>query len=75
MKPLKLEFSGLNSYRESQVVDFEELGRGGLVGIFGPTGSGKSSILDAITLALYGKVDRAAHDTRPNLTGGWKNPC
>ncbi|HHW18986.1 MAG TPA: SMC family ATPase [Firmicutes bacterium] len=64
MKPLNLKFSGLNSYRESQVVDFEELGRGGLFGIFGPTGSGKSSILDAITLALYGKVDRAVYDTR-----------
>jgi len=64
MKPLKLEFSGLNSYRDRQVVDFEELGKGGLFGIFGPTGSGKSSILDAITLALYGKVDRAESSTR-----------
>lgn len=64
MKPLKLEFSGLNSYRERQTVDFEELGRGGLFGIFGPTGSGKSTILDAVTLALYGKVDRADRNSR-----------
>jgi exonuclease SbcC len=64
MKPIKLEFSGLNSYRACQTVDFEELGKNGLFGIFGPTGSGKSSILDAITLVLYGKVDRAENNTR-----------
>ena len=36
----------------------------GLFGIFGPTGSGKSTILDAITLALYGKVERAVNGTQ-----------
>ncbi|NLW49037.1 MAG: SMC family ATPase [Firmicutes bacterium] len=64
MKPIRLIFSGLNSYRTQQVVDFETLGADGLFGIFGPTGSGKSSILDAITLALYGGVDRASNNTR-----------
>jgi exonuclease SbcC len=59
MKPMKLQFAGLNSYRTEQKIDFETLGAEGLFGIFGPTGSGKSSILDAITLALYGEVDRA----------------
>ncbi|MDD3926641.1 MAG: SMC family ATPase [bacterium] len=59
MRPVRLEFSGLQSYRESQTVDFEELGRLGLFGIFGPTGAGKSTILDAVTLALYGTVDRS----------------
>jgi exonuclease SbcC len=64
MKPVQLQFSGLNSYRTLQVVNFEQLGADGLFGIFGPTGSGKSSILDAITLALYGGVDRASNNTR-----------
>jgi len=64
MRPIKLQFSGLNSYRSLQVVDFAALGGEGLFGIFGPTGSGKSSILDAITLALYGAVDRASNNTR-----------
>ena len=63
MKPVSLEFSGIHSYRERQKIDFEELGCFGLFGIFGPTGSGKSSILDAITLALFGAVDRAPRKT------------
>lgn len=64
MRPVSLAFSGLNSYREKQTIDFAALSAYGIFGIFGPTGSGKSSILDAITLALYGEVERAAHDTK-----------
>lgn len=59
MKPIHLRFKGLHSYREMQEVDFEGLCQGGLFGIFGPTGSGKSTVLDAITLALYARVERA----------------
>lgn len=58
MRPLQLKLKGINSYREEQVIDFETLTSQGLFGIFGPTGSGKSSILDAMTLALYAKLPR-----------------
>lgn len=63
MRPLHLSVSGLQSFRESQTIPFSELCSGGVFGIFGPTGSGKSTILDAVTLALYGKVERAAGGT------------
>ena len=63
MRPVRLEFAGLQSYREKQELDFAEILDGGLFGIFGPTGAGKSTILDAITLALYGKVGRAERGT------------
>lgn len=63
MRPIRLEFAGLQSYRELQVIDFADLLGGGLFGIFGPTGSGKSTILDAITLAMYGRVGRAERGT------------
>ncbi|KTD88327.1 AAA family ATPase [Paenibacillus etheri] len=64
MKPILLKVAGLQSYREMQEIDFESLCETGLFGIFGPTGSGKSSLLDAITLAMYGKVERAVNGTQ-----------
>lgn len=64
MKPILLKLSGLQSYREQQEIDFASLTETGLFGIFGPTGSGKSSLLDAITLAMYGKVERAVNGTQ-----------
>ncbi|EOU1841447.1 AAA family ATPase [Clostridium perfringens] len=58
MKPIKLEVKGLNSFIDKQVVELDKLTERGLFGIFGPTGSGKSTILDGITLALYGDIAR-----------------
>lgn len=58
MRPIRLKIKGLNSFIELQEIDFEKLTKRGLFGIFGPTGSGKSTILDGITLALYGEVAR-----------------
>ncbi|KLU75003.1 AAA family ATPase [Clostridium botulinum] len=58
MKPRLLKISGLNSFENQQIIEFDKLTEKGLFGIFGPTGSGKSTILDAITIALYGKITR-----------------
>lgn len=64
VRPIQLKFSGLQSYREKQEIDFHWLGEMGIFGIFGPTGGGKSTILDAITLALYGNIERAPNGIR-----------
>lgn len=58
MRPVKLTIEGLQSYIEPQIIDFELLSKSGLFGIFGSTGSGKSTVLDAILIALYGKGSR-----------------
>jgi len=55
MRPVRLEIQGFTCYREKQEIDFSRLG---LFAISGPTGAGKSSILDAIAFALYGKIPR-----------------
>lgn len=58
MKPIRLKIRGLNSFIEPQCINFEKLTQKGLFGIFGPTGSGKSTVLDGMTLALYGETSR-----------------
>jgi exonuclease SbcC len=58
MIPIQLEIQGLYSYREKQVIDFQKLTAAGLFGIFGAVGSGKSSILEGVLLALYGSTER-----------------
>ncbi|WP_300017513.1 SMC family ATPase [Pseudonocardia sp.] len=55
MRPVRLEMAGFASYREPTVVDFTGADYFALVG---PTGSGKSTVIDAITFALYGSVPR-----------------
>lgn len=70
MRPKLLEIEGLQSFKEKQRIDFEKLGETGLFGIFGPTGSGKSTVLDAITLALYGRVKRAERGTQGIINTG-----
>lgn len=58
MIPIQLTIEGLYSYQTRQTIDFNLLINAGLFGIFGSVGSGKSSILEAITFALYGETER-----------------
>ena len=51
MRPLSLRIQGLRSWRAEQLIDFSGVS---LLAIIGDTGAGKSSILEAITYALYG---------------------
>lgn len=58
MIPVKLTLEGIYSYQARQTIDFSKLTEAGLFGIFGAVGSGKSSILEAISFALYGETER-----------------
>lgn len=61
MKPLKLIMSAFGSYGGKTEIDFSLLN--GLYIITGDTGSGKTTIFDAITFALYGDVSGSVRDT------------
>jgi len=58
VKILRLRLAGFGPFRLEQHVDFGEFDDDGLFLISGRTGSGKSSILDAVCYALYGRVPR-----------------
>ncbi|WP_344251979.1 SMC family ATPase [Actinoplanes campanulatus] len=55
MRPLRLDMAGFTVFRDQTTVDFTDADYFALVG---PTGSGKSTVLDAICFALYGTVPR-----------------
>jgi DNA repair exonuclease SbcCD ATPase subunit len=56
-KPIRFEFSNMFSYGENNKIDFTKLG--GLMGLFAPNATGKSSLFDAISFCLYDKSSRA----------------
>jgi exonuclease SbcC len=67
VRPLELTMEGFKSYADEQVLTFD--GRS-LFGIVGPTGAGKSTILEAMMYALYGKTHREGRETRDLIRMG-----
>jgi exonuclease SbcC len=67
VRPISLEVQGLTSYREPVCIDFTDLD---LFAITGPTGSGKSSLVDAITYALFGQVPRVGRGIKDLISQG-----
>ena len=61
MRPLELTMEGFKSYRKAQTFHFDQRT---LFGIVGPTGSGKSSILEGMIFGLYGKTPSVEAGTK-----------
>jgi len=64
VKPLKLTLQAFGPYAGEEVLDFRELEDRSFFLIHGPTGSGKTSILDGICFALYGETSGRERDGR-----------
>ncbi|SFT84659.1 exonuclease SbcC [Actinopolyspora lacussalsi subsp. righensis] len=59
-----LELSAFGPFRDRQRIDFDELGADGLFLLHGDTGAGKTTVLDAVTFALYGQVPGVRHQAK-----------
>ncbi len=76
MRLLSLELTAFGPYAGTELIPLEDLTASGLFLLEGPTGAGKSTILDAITFALYGSTSSAgssedrlhSHFADPGLT-------
>ncbi|MEW6012921.1 MAG: SMC family ATPase [Elusimicrobiota bacterium] len=62
MKPLKLKMKGFGAYKSETEIDFEKLSNSSVFLITGPTGAGKTTILDAVTYTLFGKSSSLYRD-------------
>lgn len=64
MRPIKLTISAFGPYKGETVIDMNQLGESGLYLITGDTGSGKTTIFDAITYALYGETSGTSREIK-----------
>jgi exonuclease SbcC len=67
VRPTKLSIQGLTAYHQPVEVDFSDLD---LFAITGDTGSGKSSLVDAISFALFGQAPRVNRNVRELISQG-----
>lgn len=68
MRPIRIELEGFSAYRDRVEVDFSDVE---FFSLAGPTGSGKSSLVDAMVFALFGRVPRlGGNAVAPAITAG-----
>ncbi|NUQ88852.1 MAG: SMC family ATPase, partial [Glycomyces artemisiae] len=63
MRPIRLDLNGFASYTGTETFDFTDVD---FFALTGPTGAGKSTVLDAICFALYGRTPRWRVNTTQN---------
>uniref|UniRef100_UPI002456EDCF AAA family ATPase n=1 Tax=Nocardia wallacei TaxID=480035 RepID=UPI002456EDCF len=64
MRLHRLEMTAFGPFADTAAVDFDELGADGLFLLHGQTGAGKTTVLDAIAFALYGRVPGARGESK-----------
>lgn len=64
MRPLRLTMTAFGPFAGTEIVDFRAAMDSGLFGIYGPTGSGKSSIFNAMTFALFGEAAKPGQEAK-----------
>jgi exonuclease SbcC len=75
MRLHRLEVEAFGPFAARQVVDFDALSGDGVFLLHGPTGAGKTSLLDAVCFALFGQVPGARREGRPRLRSDHADPA
>lgn len=74
MRLHRLTLTAFGPFAGTQQVDFDALSAAGLFLLHGPTGAGKTSVLDAVCFALYGSVPGARQHSAPSLRSHHADP-
>ncbi len=74
MRPLQLTMQAFGPYAGRQQLDFTPLAQHPLFLVHGPTGAGKSSILDALCHALFGEVSGSSRERGAQVRSLWARP-
>lgn len=74
MRLHRLELQGIGPFASQFTIDFDRLSVAGIYLLDGPTGSGKSTIIDAITWALYGSVAGGEDSTSDRIRSTHADP-
>ncbi|WP_432034839.1 AAA family ATPase [Streptomyces cucumeris] len=74
MRLHRLSLTAFGPFGSTQEIDFAELSAAGLFLLHGPTGAGKTSVLDAVCYALYGQVPGARQGSAPSLRSDHADP-
>ncbi|MEU8827107.1 AAA family ATPase [Streptomyces sp. NPDC048636] len=74
MRLHRLAVTAFGPFGGTQEIDFAELSTAGLFLLHGPTGAGKTSVLDAVCYALYGQVPGARQGSGPSLRSDHADP-
>lgn len=71
MRPISLELYGFGPFASKTIIEFDKFGKKGIFLITGTTGSGKTSVFDAIVFALYGEASGNNRDSTMFKTLGF----
>jgi len=75
MRPIRIEFSAFGPFPDTWEIDFTRLSGHGLFLITGPTGAGKTTVLDAMVFALYGEAAGARGKHSDRLRSDFATPA